>query len=110
MIFGANTSITTYRLTDSSDTAAFSGSATVSGVPAYIEAASTELLAVLGEQPGIEVYLCHVEPGDFREGDKVVDVYSSEYRIVGIERHENNDDTDDIYILRLHKEARHYNG
>lgn len=108
MIFGANNVISTYRLAASGDTAAFSGSVTVSGVEAYIEAASTELIAVLGEQPGIEVYLCHVEPGDFREGDKVVDAQSAEYRIVGIERHENNEDTDDVYVLRLHKEASHY--
>lgn len=109
MIFGANTTITTYRLADSSDTASFSASPTVSGVEAFIESASTELLAVLGEQPGVEVYLCHVEPGDFREGDKVVDASGNEYRIVGIERHETNEDTDDLYTMRINKEARHYN-
>lgn len=108
MIFGANTTITTYRLADSGDTAAFSGVATISGVEAYIESASPELVAVLGEQPGIEVFSCHVEPADFREGDKVVDASSNEYRIVGIERHENNEDTDDLYVLRLHKETQHY--
>ena len=70
---------------------------------------SPELVAVLGEQPGIETYDCHVEPGNYRVGDKVVDGSSNEYRIVGIERHENNEDTDDIYTLRLNKQATVYN-
>jgi len=108
-MIGANTTITTYRLTDSSDTSSFSASATVSGVAAYIENTSPELVAVLGEQPGIETYDCHVEPGNYRVGDKVVDGSSNEYRIVGIERHENNEDTDDIYTLRLNKQATVYN-
>lgn len=108
MILGANTTITTYRLATSGDTAAFSGSATIAGVEAYIESTSPELVAVLGEQPGLEVFTCYVEPGDYREGDKVVDAASKEYRVIAIERHENNDDTDDLYVLRLHRETQHY--
>lgn len=110
MINGSNTTITTYRLVDSSSTAAFSATATITGAAAYIESIGGAMLAVLGEHPGIEVFNCHVEPGDYREGDKAVDAQSTEYRITGIERHENNEDTDDVYILTLHKKAKHYNG
>ena len=109
MILGANTTITTYRLVDTGSTTDHSASATVSGAEAYIEAASAELVAVLGQQPGIEVYMCYVEPGNYRENDKVVDSQGNEYTIVGIERRENNVDTDDIYAMRLNKATTFYN-
>lgn len=109
MIEGANTTVTTYRLVDSSSTAAFSASATVTAVDAYIESISQELSAVIGEQPGIEKYAMYVEPCDIRVGDKVVDAQSNEYRVAGITRHENNLDTDDIYEVMLNKATKHYN-
>ncbi|OGC59247.1 hypothetical protein A2245_03560 [candidate division WWE3 bacterium RIFOXYA2_FULL_43_12] len=109
MINGANTTITTYRLVDASNVTSFSASATITGAPAYIEALDAQLTAVLGEQPGIESFDCYVEPDNYRVGDKVVDNSSVEYRISGIERHENNEDTDDVYRLRLTKQAVFYN-
>ena len=109
MIEGANTTITTYRLVDSSSTSAFSASATLSAVDAYIESVSPELAAVLGEQPGIERYTMHIEPANIRVGDKVVDASSNEYRVTGISRHENNLDTDDIYEVALNKQTTYYN-
>jgi hypothetical protein len=109
MMFGDNTTITTYRMVDATDITSFSVTATVEDAPAFIDAPSAELRAVLGEQPGLEVYECHVDPGDYLVGDKVVDAQGNEYRIAGIERHENNTDTDDVYTLMLHKQATYYN-
>lgn len=110
MIFGANNSITTYRLADAGDVTSYGGTPIISGAEAYIESPSPELLAVLGDQGGVELFLCHVEPGDYRITDKLIDNQSREYRIVAIERHQNNEDTDDIYTLRIHSETQQYNG
>ena len=109
MIYGANTSISTYRLTDALELSSYSVSATISGVQAYIESPAPEILAVIGDQAGIEVFECHVEPGDYRITDKVVDAAGEVYFIVGIERHENNEDTDDLYVLKLNRKTDQYN-
>ena len=108
MVIGANTTISTYRLADSSNTSAFSGTPTISGAEAFIESPSPEMVAVLGDQAGIEVFSCHVDPGDYRIGDKVVDAEGNVYGLVALERHENNKDADDVYTLRLHKKTEQY--
>lgn len=104
-MFGANNSITTYRKVNTGNTAAFSGSATVTGAEAYIENVSGDLAVVLGNNPEYEVFMCHVEPGDYILGDKVVDEQSNEYRIARIEKHENNEDTDDVYTMTINKKT-----
>lgn len=108
MLLGANCTVTTYRNANTGQTTAPSGSATLSGFPAYIESQQQELVAALGERPGIEVYLMHLEPCDIMMGDKVVSTLGQTYAVGAIERHEGNDDTDDIYVVRLHKKAPHY--
>lgn len=110
MIQGANTTVTTYRLSDSGSTSSFSATPTLSGVEAYIEHVTSEISAVLGEQPGLERCVMYIEPANIRPGDKVVDAQSNEYRVTGIERHENNLDTDDVYIVQLNKKVVDYNG
>lgn len=110
MIIGANTTITTYRLANSGNTAAFSGSATLSGVAAYIESLRGELAAVIGENPALEIFTCHVDPCDVKVGDKVVDAASVEYRVANIEKHDGNEDTDDLWVLTLHKQVGVYSG
>lgn len=109
MILGANTNITTYRLTDALELTSYSASATVSGAEAYLESPSPEILAVIGDQAGVEVFDCYVEPGDYRVTDKVVDAAGRVFFIVAIERHENNEDTDDLFVLKLHNKASQYN-
>lgn len=105
-MIGSNTTITTYRLVNSGNVADFSGTATVTGAPAYIESQNPTVAAVLGEQPGIKAFTCHVDPADYREGDKVVDAAGTEYRIIGIDKHEGNDDVEDLYVLTLHTAAK----
>ncbi len=106
MLLGANTTITTYRLVNAGNTSAFSGTATIDGQEAYIESQEADVAAVLESQPGVEVFLLHMEPGDIRPSDKVVDADSLEYRVMGVEKHEGNDDVDDHYICRLHKTTK----
>lgn len=110
MILGANTTITTYRLQDTSDVTSYGGTAIVSAAEAFIESPSPDVGAVLGEQAGYETFFCYVEPGNYRVTDKVVDASGAVYSIAGIERHENNTDTDDLYMLRLNKALTQYNG
>lgn len=109
MILGANTSITTYRLIDSSNTTAYNATPVIVGAEAYIESPSPELAAVLGEQLNVEVFNCYVDPADYRIGDKIVDSSGVEYGIAAIERHENNEDTDDSFNLRIHRTTVLYN-
>lgn len=107
-MLGSNVTITTYRLANTASTIAPSASATLTGVPAYLESQQQELLAALGERPGIEVYLMHLDPCDIKIGDKVVASNGSTYSVAAIERHEGNDDADDVYVVRLNKKAPHY--
>lgn len=109
MILGDNTTITTYRLVDDASVTEFDTAATITDAAAFIDAPTSEMLAVLGDQPGVEVYQCHVDPDDYIIGDKIVDAQGNEYRIASIERHENNTDTDDVFTLMLHKQTAYYN-
>lgn len=109
MMLGDNTTITTYRLTDTGDKSAFSETPTVEGAAAFIDSPSPELRAVLGDQPGMEIFECHVDPDDYIVGDMVVDAAGCEYRIASIERHEHNTDTDDVYLLMLNRKVEYYN-
>jgi len=104
-MIGANTTITTYRLADSGVKSEYSGTATLTGIDAYIESIRSELQSVLNVQPGYEVFTCHIDPADVKVGDKVIDAASVEYRVHGIERHEGNDDVEDLYILTLYRAA-----
>lgn len=105
---GSNCTINTYRLANTADTTAHLGTPTISGQAAYIESQQQELMAVLGERPGMEVYLMHLDPCDIMIGDKVVSSIGQTYNVAAIERHENNDDTDDIYVVRMHRKVPHY--
>lgn len=109
MINGANTTISVYRLLDSGTLTVRNNQAVISSVDAYMESVSPELAAVLGEQAGSEMFDCYVEPGDYRINDLVIDHKQDQYFIMGIERHENNDDTDDLYALKLHRKTDQYN-
>lgn len=110
MLNGTNATVSTYRLANSSAKVTTSGSATLSNVEVYIESVRAELVAVLGENPGLEVFYMHMEPADIKVGDKVVDQDSKVYNVVAIERHEDNEDTDNIFTVTLHSKGEFYSG
>ncbi len=101
MIPGANTSITTYRLANSGAVQQYGATPILSGVEAYIESESASVDAVLGIEPGLETFTCHIDPADVKVGDQVVDAAGTEYRIKGIERHESGPDIEGVYKLVL---------
>jgi len=114
MIFGANRSVSTYRMannTSPDNTTEFSASTTHSGIDVFIESNRPELDLVLGTKAGIEAYMMYAdaeEMTDVRVGDKVVDDKSNTYFVQGIKRHEDNDDTCDLLEILIHKETVRY--
>lgn len=108
MILGANQTVDTYRLANTSNTSAFSASKTLDTVDVYLEAASPELRTLIDAQQSLEAYVMHMEPCDIIAGDKVVDSSSVEYRVTSVEKYENNLDTDDLYIVYMNKAASFY--
>lgn len=107
-MIGQNATITTYRLQNSSNTTAWSVTATLSNVSAYIESASPELGVLIDEQQSLEIFNMHIEPADIRPGDKVVTDTGATYYVRNIEKYENNNDTSDIYTVRMTKEYTRY--
>lgn len=113
-MIGTNRSVDTYRLannTSPDDTTEYSASKTYDGIDVYIESVRHELDLVLGTKPGIEAYIMYVdaeEMPDLRVTDKVVDNKSYIYFVQGIKRHEENDDTDNLLEVLVHKEMTRY--
>lgn len=106
MILGANRTVSVYYLSYGGNTNTFSGTADLTGVECFIESQRAEVTAVLGVAPNIEVLVMHCDPIVVNIGDKIVDESSQEYRVAGVERHENNTDTEDLMVLTLHREHR----
>lgn len=104
MIYGANTTVDVYHLTFTGATNTYPSTADITGVEGYIESQRAEVQAVMGAGFNIEVLYLYIEPISIDVGDKVVDAAGTEYRVEGIERHENNPDTDDLYMVMLHKQ------
>ncbi len=103
-MIGANTTVSIYNLVNGASTNTYPGSPNTSGVEAYIESQRSEVMQVLGQQHNLEVFLMHCDPVTINPGDKVVDADGAEYRVAGVERHEENSDTDDLYVVTLHKQ------
>lgn len=102
MIFGSNAIVSVYRLALGTSIDNYPANATLSGVEAYIESKSSDLVQVLGDQGNIEVFDMFVDPIDIKTGDKVIDDSGRQYRVVGVERHDKNKDVDDGYQVILH--------
>lgn len=103
MIYGANAIVSVYRLSLGTSTDTFPSTATLTGVEVYIESQSADLIQVLGDQQNnIDIFNMFVDPIDIQVGDKVIDDNSREYRVTGIEKHNRNSDTDDVYKVVLH--------
>ncbi len=109
MILGANATISVYKLQYGTKLDTYASVAAVSGVEAYIEGQQAEMIAVLGEQANIETFFMWIDPIDIAKGDKIVDDRNREYRVIGIERHDNNADTDDVLkvIIRSQPSTTH---
>ena len=101
MIIGANAVLAVYKLVYGSKVDSYPVVPDMDGLEAYIESKSGDLMQVLGEQANIEVFDMFCDPIDIDTGDKVVDDHGREYRVTGIERHENNRDCDDYYKVTL---------
>lgn len=104
MIDGANTTVSVYKLTHNTSTSTFAGTAAVTGLEAYIESQQAEMMQALDQGHNIEVFTMLCEPANISVGDKIIDASSVEYRVIGVEKHENNTDTDDLYKVLLHKQ------
>jgi hypothetical protein len=104
MVPGANTTVSIYRMIYGASTNTYPASPDLTDVEAYIESQKAEVQAALDQGFNVDVFYMHIDPVDIDVNDKVVDSYSKEYRVAGIERHENNPDTDDLLTITLHKE------
>lgn len=102
-MIGSNRTISVYKLTASGSTNVFPGSPAVSSADAFIESQRGELTQVLNLESNIEVYMMYTDPINIDVSDKIVDSAGVEYRVAGIEKHEGNSDTDDLYVTTLHK-------
>lgn len=103
-MIGANTTISIYRMIYGSSTNTYPGSADYTGIEAFIESMRGEVTQVLNQGFNVEDYLCYCDPVTIDVGDKVIDSQGSEYRVSGVERHENNQDVPDLYTITLRKE------
>jgi len=109
MIMGANATISVYKLQYGSKLDTYASSAAVSGAEAYIEGQQAEMIVVLGDQANLETFVMWCDPIDIAKGDKIIDDRSREYRVIGVERHDNNTDTDDMLkvVLRAQSSTTH---
>lgn len=104
-MIGSNTTVSIYKIAHSSTGSTFSASADVTGLEAFIESQRAELVQALGQQMNVEVFLMHCDPANIDIGDKIIDASSVEYRVAGIEKHENNQDVDDVWTVTLNTES-----
>ena len=106
-MLGANTSVTTYRLQNSGDTSTYSAVATLTNQPAYVESVAAGAEALLGDHPGMARFTVHLDPCDVRVGDRLVDDKTgTEYRVNAVEKYENNEDCDDIYVCQVEAKVK----
>jgi hypothetical protein len=104
-MIGSNAVVSVYAMINGTSTNTYSATATLTGVEAYIESQGSEISQVLGEQNNLETFEMYCDPIAIAAGDKVVDDRSREYRVIGVERHEANADTDDL--LKVTMRAQH---
>lgn len=104
MIPGSNTTVSIFRMIYGASTNTFPSTADLTDVEAYIESQKAEVQAALDAGYNVDVYYMHIDPVSIDVGDKVVDSYSKEYRVAGVERHENNPDIEDLLTVTLHAE------
>lgn len=104
MIPGANTTVSIYRMIYGASTNTYPATPDLTGVEAYIESQRAEVQAALDAGYNVDVFYMHIDPVEIDTNDKVIDSNSKEYRVVGVERHENNPDGDDLLTVTLHKE------
>lgn len=104
MIPGANTTVSIFRMVYGSSTNTYPATADLTDVEAYIESQKAEVQAALDAGYNVDVYYMHIDPVEIDVNDKVVDSNSKEYRVAGVERHENNPDVEDLLTVTLHKE------
>ena len=101
MMFGANATVSVYKLNHGVKTSTYPGTATLTGVEAYIESQKPSLMQALSGQNNLESFDMFCDPIAIAAGDKVVDDQGREYRVAGVERHQNNGDIDDIIKVTL---------
>lgn len=95
MIIGANNTVTTYRMAVGSKET-YSGTATLSSVPCYIEQVEPQLAVILDDQNAFSTFRAYIEGAvDIIIGDKLVDSQGNTYIASGVQKFENNTDTDD---------------
>lgn len=101
MIPGANAVVSVYNMVYGAKTNTYPIMPNLSGVEAYIESQQADIAQVLGEQNNIETLQMFCDPITVSTGDKVIDDKGREYRVDGVERHENNFDGDDLMKITL---------
>lgn len=101
-MIGSNSTISVYKITHGTNTSTYPATANYSGIDAYIESRSPDIMQVIGEQRNIEVFYMHIDPLDLDVGDKIVDDKGRVYYVDGLERHDGNIDTDDIMTVIIH--------
>lgn len=101
MILGSNATVALYKMVYGTKTNTYPSTPTLSGIDAYIESHQIEVMAVLGEQNNLETFIMFCDPINVEMGDKIIDDQGRDYRVIGIERHNNNSDIDDLMKLLL---------
>lgn len=101
-MIGTNATVSVYHLDSNTKTNTYPSTADLTGVEAYIESKSADLVQVLGEQSNIEAFDMFCDSIEIKVGDKIIDDRGREYRVTGVERHENNQDTDDLLRVTMH--------
>lgn len=105
-MIGANATVSVYNLQFGASTDTYPATANLTGIEAYIESKGADLVQVLGDQANLEIFDMFIDPVAIEIGAKVIDDKGREYRVSGIERHENNPDSDDLYRVTMHSEKQ----
>jgi hypothetical protein len=100
-MIGANATVSIYNLIIGTSLDEYPANPDFENIEAYIESQSAQITQVMGQQPNIETFELFIDPLEIQMGAKVIDQANKEYRVVGIERHENNQDTDDLYRITM---------
>lgn len=105
-MIGANATVAVYNLQFGASTDTYPATANLSGLEAYIESKGADLVQVLGDQANLEVFDMFIDPVAIEIGAKVIDDKNREYRVSGIERHENNPDGQDLYRITMNAQHK----
>ena len=100
-MIGANTTVSIYNILLGSSIDQYPDNPDHEAVEGYLESQSAQVTQVMGQQPNIETFDLFIDPLDVKIGAKIVDQDGREYRVTGVERHENNQDTDDLYRITM---------